>query len=216
MNDAQLSRTASYGALVVLVVIAGGCGPSLYRQWGGQLNELARTNRRPEDVSMLLGTPPSRCEPINNPSPVIGAQVDENRVVTSVAPNGPAQIAGLRPGDRFVRVNDQPISDRTQIVSAIRDSRADAPITFETQRGVVSVIPRFPKAEQCYWDVQAGRVARAGGSAVVNQYGGSAGASGAAYPTILPSVLPNQRRSAGVLSVQLARMKRADPLGLIA
>jgi len=53
---------------------------------------------------------------------------------------------------------------------------------LETPRAVVSVVPRVPtKAEQCYWDIQAGAVASSRGAAFVNQYGGSAGASGAAY-----------------------------------
>jgi len=65
---------------------------------------------------------------------------------------------------------------------AIRSSaRAGEPMRLETPRAVVSVVPRILKAEQCYWDIQAGAVAQSRGAAFVNQYGASAGASGAAY-----------------------------------
>ena len=168
--------------LMLLCTAVGGCSQSLYSQWGNQLNDLTRHQRRPEDVSMLLGTPPSRCESLNNPAPVIGALIDENQVVTSVAPNGAAQAGGLRAGDRITRVNEQAISNRAQLSSVIRSSaRVGEPMLLETSRGVVSVVPRIPKAEQCYWDVQAGAVAKSGGAAFVNQYGGSAGASSSAY-----------------------------------
>ena len=56
--------------LMLLCTAVGGCSQSLYSQWGNQLNDLTRHQRRPEDVSMLLGTPPSRCESLNNPAPV--------------------------------------------------------------------------------------------------------------------------------------------------
>jgi S1-C subfamily serine protease len=139
--------------LVILVVgtVVAACGQSLYRQWGNQLNELARGHRTSEDVSMLLGTPPSHCEVVSNPAPVIGASIEQDQVVASVVPNGPAAMSGLRAGDRIVRVNDQPIANRAQLAAAFRDSaRAEEPLNLETQRGTVSVIPRVPnKAEQC-------------------------------------------------------------------
>jgi hypothetical protein len=52
---------------------------------------------------------------------------------------------------------------------------------IETSRGSVMVVPKMPVAEQCYWDVQAGNIARAGGSAYVNPWFGSASSGGAAY-----------------------------------
>jgi hypothetical protein len=39
----------------------------------------------------------------------------------------------------------------------------------------------LPKAEQCYWELQAGQIARVGGGAYVNQWGGSASSGGSAY-----------------------------------
>lgn len=79
-----------------------GCpGLSLYQCWKKQLTEMPSHKARVEDVSMLLGVPPTRCETVVSPKAVM-------------------------------------------------------------------------KAEQCYWELQSGRVAGSSGGGIVNQYGGAA------------------------------------------
>ncbi len=170
--------------VVTLGVVAAGCArPSLYRNWGVQLAEMPRHDGRLQDVSLLLGSPPTRCEQVDHPAPVIGIVVNRlEPVIDSVTPRSPAAEAGLRPGDKISAVGGQTISKPEQLAPAIRmHGREGEPLRVETTRGTMSVIPRVPKAEQCYWELRAGEIARAGGAAYVNQWGGSAGASSSAY-----------------------------------
>jgi membrane-associated protease RseP (regulator of RpoE activity) len=174
--------------VVILVSVAlgsftSGCvHTSVYRGWGNQLTDLPNRNGRVDDVSLILGTAPTRCEPIASPSPTIGFRFNpEEPVVLSVRPNSPADRAGLRTGDTIKRVNGQPVADGKLIGLVLQGNlREGQAVQFETNRGVLSVVPMVPRAEQCYWEVQAGQVARAGGAAFVNQYGGSAYSGGSA------------------------------------
>lgn len=163
---------------------ASGCALTLYQSWGKQLTELPLRNGRIDDVSLLLGTPPTRCEPIKDQQPIIGLSVLDPKkpVVSSVLPNGPASEAGIRPGDNIVSVGGQSVADGLQILSALRaNAREGQPLKIETSRGSVVVVPKMPVAEQCYWEVQAGNIARAGGSAFVNRWFGSASSGASAY-----------------------------------
>src|SRR5258708_7349369 len=168
--------------LVVILGIAfsgfvSGCAhTSVYRGWSNQLTELPKRNGRVDDVSLVLGSSPTRCETIASPSPTIGFMYStKESVVLSVRPNSPADRAGIRPGDTIKSVNGQPVADANQLRSVLQGNlREGQAAQFETNRGVVSVVPFVPRAEQCYWEVQAGGVAHAGGSAYVNQYGGVA------------------------------------------
>jgi len=170
-------------AAVVIVTVAACAKPSLYRGWGQQLAEAPRHNARVEDVSLLLGSPPSHCDPVDQPYPVIGIMVNPKRpVIDAVQPRSPAEAAGLRSGDPIVAIAGQQISKPDQVGATIRaNAREGEPIDVETPRGSFSPIPSLPKAQQCYWELQAGGVSHAGGAAVVNQWGGSAGASSSAY-----------------------------------
>ena len=177
-----VTNRAQLLVMLLVATAAVGCATSMYKRWGDQLSEIARANGRPEDVSMMLGTPPSRCESIPNPPPTIGIFLEPDRlVIRSVLPNGPAAMAGIRPGDEILSIDGQPISSRAQMTSAIRSPRDGQSRSVVTTRGTRSVVPRVAKTEQCYWEVQAGQVARSSGAAYVNQYGGSAGAGSAAY-----------------------------------
>ncbi len=170
--------------IVALGSVASACvRTSLYQNWGRQLVELPRHNGRVDDVSLLLGGPPTRCEPVNAPYPVIGVGVDpEKPVVNSVVPSSPADQAGVRPGDSIKAIAGQPVANSEQLRSAIRsNAREGQPLHIETSRGTLSVVPKVPKAEQCYWEVQAGQVARASGSAYVDQWGGSAASGSSAH-----------------------------------
>ena len=170
--------------IVTLSSFATGCvHTSLYQGWGRQLTELPQHNGRADDVSLLLGTTPTRCELVAAPQPVIGVGFgSEKPVVNSVLPDSPADKAGLRPGDSIKSVNGQPVADSVQIRAALQsNAREGQPLQIESSRGPLVVVPKLPKAEQCYWNVEAGQVARAGGAAFVNPWGGSASSGGSAY-----------------------------------
>jgi membrane-associated protease RseP (regulator of RpoE activity) len=144
---------------------------------GKSLDELPSRGGKVDDVSMILGSPPARCDAVAAPSPIIGARIaQEKLIVVAVVPGGPADQAGLRTGDLISAVAGQAVSNSENLGSTLRNSVRDGqPLQIETNRGAFSVTPRLPKAEQCYWDIQGGQVARSGGSGYVNQWGGSAG-----------------------------------------
>jgi hypothetical protein len=148
--------------LAVLVAILAGCTPSLSQEWGHQMDVLTRQNGRVDDVSRLLGSPPTRCEAVAAPYPSIGTSLQAKRLmVHSVIPGGPAEQAGLRPGDTITSVGGQPVANPEEVSSAVRRyAREGQPLELGTSRGNLTLLPKVPKAEQCYWDVQAGQVSR--------------------------------------------------------
>ena len=174
-------------AIIVVSLCVGTYGcvrTSVYRSWGEQLLDMPLHNGRVEDVSMLLGDSPSRCEPIENSRPVIGiyfARGQQQPVITTVRPDSPAYQAGIRPGDIIKSVAGQSVATPEQVHSAFINNRAGQAVAIETNRGVVSVVPSIPKVEQCYWEVQAGRIAKTGSYATVNKYGGASSSGGSDY-----------------------------------
>ena len=93
-------------ALVALSSVVSGCATSVYQIWGKQLAEMPSRYARVEDVSMLIGAAPARCDPVASPQPIVGVFPDsEKSVVASVMPNSPAYQAGIRPGDKIVSIN---------------------------------------------------------------------------------------------------------------
>ncbi|MGD0238486.1 MAG: PDZ domain-containing protein [Syntrophorhabdales bacterium] len=180
-----------YWRFAIVIITLGSlslsCAPraSVYQNWGSQLRELPLHGGRVDDVSLLLGAPPTRCEPVEASVPVIGVIVDprqEKPIVTFVQRNGPGYQAGIRPGDIIKSVAGQPVATPKEGVLTIRNNAKEGePIEIETNRGTVSAIPKVPKTEQCYWEVHAGQIATTGSSTYVNRYAGASSSGGAAY-----------------------------------
>jgi len=168
---------------LILLCFSACAKPTAYESWGQQLGKLPEMPGRVEDVSLLLGTPPSRCEPVAESRMVIGVTVDlESPVVLVVLPSSPAGHAGIQRGDKIESVAGTATPTGSAVFSQIKaNARQDAPLEVRTNRGTYQVFPRVLKAEQCYWEVRAGEVGRASGAAYVNPYAGSAAASSAVY-----------------------------------
>lgn len=166
----------------IAIFFAVGCAsqqPSLYGSWGQQLH----TTRTIDDVSFLLGAPPTRCETIE-PTPLAGIVFGmDTPTIIALYPNGAAAVAGMTSGERIVSINGARFNSSEDILATLRASlRWDRQITIATNNRSYSLTPRRPtEAKQCYWDIVAGSVAETRGTAVVNRYGGSAGQSGSAY-----------------------------------
>lgn len=56
-------------------------------------------------------------------------------IVTAIAPDSPADIAGVQPKDVLLSINDRRVETREQLASAIRQIPADSEITLRVRRG---------------------------------------------------------------------------------
>jgi membrane-associated protease RseP (regulator of RpoE activity) len=162
--------------IVAFSLLASGCShPSLYQELGNQLKEMPGHNARVEDVSMLLGTPPKGCKPVESARPLIGILCDNKEpMVISVTPNSPAYQAGIHPGDRIISINNHNIVNAAQFLETLRTNAVEGePLHIVTNKGSLVVVPKVQKAEQCYWELQADQV--------TNSSGVAAGSGGSAY-----------------------------------
>jgi len=176
-------------ALIIVFLITIGCAsqssrsPSVYESWGEQLSNNGTTIRTVDDVSFLLGSPPTKCDNIK-PAPMIGLKIGiENTAILSVDPNGAASVAGIKAGEKIMKVNEMKVYSAKDISSALSIvAERDKTVIIQTDVKTYSVSPSRPtEAKQCYWDITAGAVAETRGGAYVNEYGGSAGHSGSEY-----------------------------------
>ncbi len=184
-------RRQSLVALVTVIgSLAGGCyahhQQSLYESWGQQLQALPSRAGTVDDVSLMLGAPPTRCDPVTNQGPQIGVWLNTRApvppVVLLVQPNGPAARGGIRPGDTILAVGGQPVSSAQEALVALQSTRQEGkPLQIVTNQGTVTVMPKVQKMEQCYWNIEAGEVAHGGGTAYADQFGGVASSQHAAY-----------------------------------
>lgn len=63
-----------------------------------------------------------------------GGDDDEGLMVDAVAPNGPAQKAGLRQGDRILEVNGQKVKSADELIQMARNFKPDQEITLKVER----------------------------------------------------------------------------------
>jgi hypothetical protein len=165
--------------LGTLAVLLAGCmhRSSLYASWGQTLQDLPLRNGTPDDVSMMVGSPPTRCDPVASQGAKAGVLMrGDSPIVRVVFPKGPAASAGIRVGDTILRVGQEPVATGPQALAALSATAQEGnPLVLQTSRGTVEVVPRVPRLEQCYWEIQAGGVAQHG--AYVTQYGGVSGGS---------------------------------------
>jgi serine protease DegQ len=61
-------------------------------------------------------------------------KTDSGVIVTGVLQNGPAALAGLRPGDVIVRIGDKSIGDVTQLLSAVASLKPGNAAVFGISR----------------------------------------------------------------------------------
>lgn len=169
--------------LVLMCTFITSCAQGVYSRFSEQLM-LASQERfvSVDDVNMLLGSPPQRCEPVENPKAGIGIKFDkESQIPTIIAvhPNSPARKAGLVRGEIIRQVNGETIMAKKDLANI--PIIAGKEMLLVTSLKTVSVVPNIPNTEQCYWELQGGRVAQTGSYAYANRYGGSASSSGSAY-----------------------------------
>lgn len=175
--------------LLVTMVAAGialsACARNLYKRWDSQLQVMADINKgqpaRMDDVSFLLGTPPTKCDAPESGKRYIGILPDDKLRALIVVPGGPAANAGIRPGVILRSVDGVPVSTMPELLARMDAMLPGASVVVGTDRGTFTLIPNRPELKQCYWEVNAGPVARSGGGAAWGTNGGNAWGGGAAY-----------------------------------
>jgi serine protease Do len=79
-----------------------------------------------------------------------GYQPGEGVIVTAVTPEGPAQTAGIRPGDLIISVNRQPTPSVDRFATAVRGARKSGQVLLLIKRGTASrfVVVPFSSGNQ--------------------------------------------------------------------
>ena len=138
----DMAKSQRFIVLISFILLFSGCvstsdrRPSLYQQWGKQINELPVHNGRNEDVSMLLGVAPTKCEDVTIERPKIGIIYGKEKpIVISVRPNGPAQKAGIIKGDIIRQINNSVIYTPADIQAALQQhARVGNKLSISTNR----------------------------------------------------------------------------------
>ncbi len=154
----------------LLCLAHSGCTANRYQQFDAMFGAWVSTDmvkgvwRTQSDVSWILGGPPSDCESVTADQPKLGVWWDPEQAGTLllVLPDGPAEAAGLRTGDRVVKLGARFISSSEDTKSAAADLEPDVQTTVEFLRAVpteavkpleVVLTPRMLEVEQCHWHI---------------------------------------------------------------
>ena len=153
---------------------------SLYKTWADKIagDPAVRTS---EDISLLIGVPPYKCEKVEPSSSVtLGCWLSEDLMIFAAYPTSPAIQAGINIGDKILKINNIRVENREQLKNTYKSLGAwDKGLLFATDKGTFNVIFKKPTdVKQCYWDVNAGTVVNSQGYAYVDPtYGGGASQS---------------------------------------
>jgi len=190
MKAASKTSLLQHILLVGILQVLFACASQhLFQQWDTRLKHMTeaplKENRfyTQQDVSLLLGSPPMKCERLPSATPKIGIYLaGDQPTIKFVVPDSPASAAGIEPGLVVRSVNGSPTTSGQAVIKALEGAaRVGQIITIETDLGLFEVSPTEPELEQCYWNVRYGPVARSAGAATWGGYGGSAAAGSAAY-----------------------------------
>ena len=64
-----------------------------------------------------------------------GVRASEGVILTGVLQDGPAALAGIRPGDVIVRVDDKAVTNVPTLLATVASLKPGAPASFQVQRG---------------------------------------------------------------------------------
>ena len=68
-----------------------------------------------------------------------GAKLSAGAIVVGVLQGGPAERAGLRPGDVITRVGDTEVENVQELLTTVASIKPGTPVAFQVQRGADSM-----------------------------------------------------------------------------
>lgn len=145
-------------AIVLIVTAMCSCAvqPTPYQSWGKQINTAPKLHKTKEDISLILGSEPDKCETIPG-KPTIGMlfRHDSGTAILDIYPNSPAAGTDIKVGDKVLSVNSKPVHSMEDIIASTEGIEGpNSSITIETQRGTYVVTPKYStESEQCYWKI---------------------------------------------------------------
>jgi serine protease DegQ len=143
-TDAAINPGNSGGALVDVAGNLMGINTAIYSRSGGSMGigfAIPATTARQVMESLIrdgrvtrgwIGVEPQDLTP--ELAQTFNLPIREGVLITGVLQGGPAQEAGIRPGDVVVRVQDQPVTSTVQLLNAVAALRPEARATIEVQR----------------------------------------------------------------------------------
>lgn len=175
-----------FGLLLMLtpLLLVHGCATAppkpqtLYQSWDQTLD---RGNLKTvDDVSMILGSPPTRCdeiEPTRTGTLIgifLGSQSEpDSTTISGVRPNSPAAQAGVAVGENVQYVNDRKVASATEVLDALALVPFEDPVTIRTKKNAYALrFPRPQQARQCYWEISGGQVGYPGAALALPQPAG--------------------------------------------
>jgi hypothetical protein len=168
--------------------LATSCATNAFQGWDQQFKKMIESGPasgafyREQDVSLVLGSEPLRCEDVPSSTPKIGVLFDKKRpVVVGVFPYSPAAVAGVGLGDKLLAVDGHAVEQTGDLLRLLGSRAQEGPVALKTTSGIYSIDPEVPRIHQCYWEVSSGPVQRSSAAASWNRYGGQAQSGGAAY-----------------------------------
>ncbi len=73
--------------------------------------------------------------PINTPTSG-SVKIEPGVIITAIAPDSPADLAGIKPKDVLLSINDYRVETREQLATAFRQIPADSEVSLKVKRGI--------------------------------------------------------------------------------
>lgn len=185
---ARVNRCLTIG-LTIISFTTLACAPNIYVMWNEQIRVMHGVDpfngvwHTKDDISLLLGSPPTTCDPVKSDAAEFGFIVsNDNLVVNIVLPGSAAALAGLHKGERVTGINGTQPADSAAVRQTLREwAQSREAIVLTTDSGSYTIVPRVPFTEQCYWNISSGDISRTGVYGGWAEGGGNATASAVGY-----------------------------------
>jgi Do/DeqQ family serine protease len=143
-TDAAINPGNSGGALVDINGSLLGINTAIYSRSGGNMGigfaiPVATAQQVLESIVKegqvtrgWIGVEPSDLSP--ELAETFGVKTDEGVIITGVLQNGPAAVAGVRPGDVILSVAGKPVHNVSELLTSVAALKPGAPATFGVRR----------------------------------------------------------------------------------